>query len=223
MIVPGKPAESRLLKAVLYQDPNLAMPPEGALAKGEIEVLRNWIEMGAPDPRTEEPSTVVREVNFQEGRRFWSFQPIRNPRPPSVNNAEWAETPVDRFVLAQLERQNLRPVRRATPQALIRRITLDVLGLPPTPQEVQAFVGDESPDAWPRAVDRLLASPHFGERWGRHWLDVARYADDQLRVEFFYRALPHAWRYRDWVVQAINEDLPYDQFVLQQLAGDLVG
>ena len=221
-LVPGKPAESRLLKAVLYQDPNLAMPPDAALPKREIEILRTWIEMGAPDPRTAGAALAVREVDFVAGRKFWAFQPLRKPLPPVVPTGNRSGTPVDRFVLARMAGEGLQPVARAARQTLVRRVFLDVLGIPPTPHDASAFVADRSPDALPRLVDRLLASPHFGERWGRHWLDVARYADDQLRVEFFYRPLPHAWRYRDWVVQALNEDLPYDRFVTQQLAGDLL-
>ena len=221
-IVPGKPEDSRLLQAVLYQDPTLAMPPDNALAKREIEVLRKWIELGAPDPRKETTITAVREVDLKAGRQFWSFRPIRNPELPVVRNEAWAQTSVDRFVLARLDEEGLRPVGRASRQVLIRRASLDVLGLPPTPAEVDAFVNDDRPDAWPRLIEQLLASPHYGERWGRHWLDVARYADDQLKEEFFYRELPHAWRYRDWVVGALNDDLPYDHFVLQQLAGDVL-
>ncbi|MDP7018971.1 MAG: PSD1 and planctomycete cytochrome C domain-containing protein [Pirellulaceae bacterium] len=221
-IVPGKPAESRLLKAVLYQDPMLAMPPDNALPRREIEVLRKWISLGAPDPRSDAKSTERQAIDWRAAREFWSFQPIRSQRPPAVKDNAWVRAPIDRFVLAQLEARDLRPVGRAAKRTLVRRVFLDVLGLPPTPAELQSFLNDTSPDAWPRLVDRLLASPHYGERWGRHWLDVARYADDQLKAEFFYRELPHAWRYRDWVVRALNEDLPYDQFILQQLAGDLV-
>ena len=222
VIVPGKPGASRLLTAVLYQDPTLAMPPDAALPKREIEVLRQWIAMGAPDPRSEQTPTTVRKVDFKTGRQFWSFRPIRDPLPPRVANPAWSQSPIDRFVLARLEQQQLKPVRRATPRTLVRRAFFDVLGLPPTPRQVQEFLDDNSPDAWPRLVDRLLASPHYGERWGRHWLDVARYADDQLKEEFYYRPLPHAWRYRDWVVRVLNNDLPYDQFVTQQLAGDML-
>ena len=221
-IVPGKPDESRVLKAVLYQDPTLAMPPDSALPKREIDVLRQWIAMGAPDPRTESTPLAVREVDLKKGRQFWAFRPIRDPQLPRVANRAWAQSPIDQFVLARLEERGLKPVRQATRQKLIRRAFFDVLGLPPSPEEVQAFLDDRSPDAWPQLVDRLLASPRYGERWGRHWLDVARYADDQLKEEFYYRPLPHAWRYRDWVVRAFNDDLPYDQFVTQQLAGDIL-
>ena len=222
-LVPGKPAESRLLQAVLYQDPNLAMPPDGALPEREIVILRTWIEMGAPDPREAGAALAVREVDFVTGRQFWSFQPLRKPLPPPAAAESRNGTPIDRFVMARIAEQGLQPVARAPRQALIRRVFLDVLGVPPSPFEAAGFLADRSPDALARVVDRLLASPHFGERWGRHWLDVARYADDQLQKEFFYRPLPHAWRYRDWVVQALNEDLPYNDFVMQQLAGELLG
>lgn len=222
VIVPGKPAESRLLKAVLYQDPTLAMPPDNALSKREIDLLRKWIEMGAPDPRTVEEKVGPRAIDFDAGRQFWSFRAIADPKPPQVKNVDWPNSPIDRFVLARIEDNQLTPVGPAPRRILIRRLFLDLLGLPPTPKDVQQFIDDESPDAWLRLVDRVLSSPHYGQRWGRHWLDVARYADDQLRTEFYYRQLPHAWRYRDWVVQALNDDMPYDQFVLQQIAGDLL-
>ena len=221
-IVPGKPDESRLLKAVLYQDPTLAMPPDNALSKREIELLRTWIEIGAPDSRVDEAKAGPRVIDLERGRQFWSFRPIGDPVPPNVEHETWAQTPVDRFVAARLEEKQLEPVNKASRRVLIRRVSLDLLGLPPTPDEVEAFVDDAAPDAWARLVDRLLASPHYGERWGRHWLDVARYADDQLEKEFFYRELPHAWRYRDWVVKSLNEDMPYDRFVRQQIAGDLL-
>ena len=221
-IVPSKPDESRLLKAVLYQDPTLAMPPDNALPKREIELLRQWIAMGAADPRTIESRAGPRVIDFAAAREFWSFQPIVRHVPPEVTKTSWVRSPIDRFVLARLDERGLEPVKRSSRRMLIRRAMLDVLGLPPKPDEVDAFLQDESPEAWPRLVDRLLASPHYGERWGRHWLDVARYADDQLRTEYFYRDLPHAWRYRDWVVDALNRDLPYDQFVMRQIAGDVL-
>ncbi|MFN0199303.1 MAG: PSD1 and planctomycete cytochrome C domain-containing protein [Planctomycetaceae bacterium] len=221
-VVPGKPNESRLLKAVLYQDPTLAMPPDNALSKREIELLHKWIEIGAPDPRSEANQPETSAPDFEIARQFWSFRAVVEPVPPTVMNEDWVQSPIDRFVLSRLEENHLTPVQQASKNVLIRRAYLDLLGLPPTPDEVTEFLDDESIDAWPRLVDRLLASPHYGERWGRHWLDVARYADDQLRTEYYYRDLPHAWRYRDWVVQALNDDLPYDRFVLQQLAGDLL-
>ena len=223
-IVPGSPAKSRLMRAVEYTDEDLAMPPAGVLNKANIQLIREWIARGAPDPRTD--STPVnakpRPIDWAQARRHWAFQPIARPSQPPVQNTAWPQNPIDRFILARIEAKHLTPVTGATPTALIRRITLDLTGLPPTVRECDDFTTDDRPDAWRRLVDRLLASPAYGERWGRHWLDVARYADDQLRTEFFYRPLPHAWRYRDWVVSALNTNLPYDQFVIQQLAGDLL-
>ncbi len=157
-----------------------------------------------------------------EERQFWSFQPVKNPPVPSVQNSGWPGSPVDGFILASLEAQGLTPIEPAGRLDLIRRATYDLIGLPPTPLEVESFVNDRSPAAFAKVVDRLLASPHYGERWARHWLDVVRYGDDQLLREYSYRALPHAWRYRDWVVRAFNDDLPYDRFVIQQIAGDLL-
>ena len=155
-----------------------------------------------------------------EDRRFWSFQPISRPPLPEVKAADWPRAPIDRFVLARLEAHGLPPVRGADKRTLIRRATFDLIGLPPTPEEVDAFLADDSVDAFPKVVDRLLASPHYGERWARHWLDVARYGEDHRPNNFKYLSLPNAFRYRDWVVAAFNEDLPYDQFILKQIAGD---
>jgi cytochrome c553 len=222
-IIPGKPDKSRLLKAVLYQDPDLAMPPENAIPKRDVELIRQWIAMGAPDPRTGlKTDAGPKSIDLQAGQRFWSFQPVSRPLPATVTNEGWVRSPVDRFVLARLESKGLQPTWSASRHELIRRASIDLLGLPPTPDDVDQFVQDTSPDAWERLIDRLLASPQYGERWGRYWLDVARYADDQLRTEYFYRPLPHAWRYRDWVVRAFNEDLPYNEFVIRQIAGDLL-
>ena len=152
----------------------------------------------------------------------WALQPITAPSPPNVKNASWTRAPIDRFVLAQLEKRKLRPVGSVGRAHLIRRLYFDLLGLPPSTDQVRQFLLDKSPTAYIHLVDSLLASPAFGERWGRYWLDVARYADDQLEKEYYYRPLPHAWRYRDWVIQAFNQDLPYDVFVQQQVAGDLL-
>ncbi|MBO13158.1 MAG: hypothetical protein CMJ68_20690 [Planctomycetaceae bacterium] len=223
-IVPGAPEKSRLMRAVEYTDEDLAMPPEGVLDKSEIQLFREWISRGAPDPRTDSsPSRATSQpIDWAKARTHWAFQPLTRPNQPPVQNTAWPRNPIDRFILARLEAKRLAPVGEAPRNALIRRITLDLTGLPPTTQERDAFTADARPDAWKRLVDRLLASPAYGERWGRHWLDVARYADDQLRTEFYYRPLPHAWRYRDWVVSALNADLPYDQFVIKQIAGDLL-
>ena len=161
------------------------------------------------------------DVITPEHRQFWSFQPVSKPPLPDVQETDWPRSPIDRFVLARLESQGLTTVRPADRRTLIRRASFDLIGLPPTPEEVEAFVADNSPDAFAGVVDRLLASPHYGERWARHWLDVARYGEDQRPGNFRYRSLPDAYRYRDWVVRSFNEDLPYDQFILQQIAGDL--
>ena len=158
--------------------------------------------------------------SLEAGRKHWAFQPLRKPVPPVVKNGAWAQTEVDRFVLAALEARGLRPAPEADRRTLIRRVTVDLAGLPPTPEEVEAFVADASPGAWERVVDRLLASSHYGERWGRHWLDLARYADSSG----FHNDLdrPHAWRYRDYVIRSFNEDKPYARFIAEQLAGDEV-
>ena len=160
-------------------------------------------------------------TDFAEARKFWAFQPVRRPVPPTVADADWVRTPVDRFILAKLEEAELPPAAPATRRELIRRVYFDLLGLPPTPQEVDAFVADPAPNAYERLVDHLLSSPHYGERWGQHWLDVVRFAESE---GFEYdRALPGAWRYRDYVVRAFDEDKPYDRFVTEQLAGDEIG
>jgi cytochrome c553 len=223
VIVAGKPDESRLMRAVEYTDEDLAMPPDGVMAKSEIELIRQWISRGAPDPRTTaRPNTTAHQIDWTQAKTHWAFQPLVRPQQPPVRHGDWPRNAIDRFVLARLESRQVHPVDRATSRALIRRLSLDLTGLTPSPRDVDLFVADTRPGAWSRLVDRLLASPAYGQRWGRHWLDVVRYADDQLRTEFYYRPLPHAWRYRDWVVAAFNDDLPYDQFIVHQLAGDLL-
>ncbi len=155
-----------------------------------------------------------------EEERHWAFQPVKNPSPPVVRQRDWPRTSVDPFILAKLEARGLTPSARADRRTLLRRVTFDLLGLPPTPEEIAAFEADRSPEAWAKVVDRLLASPHYGERWGRYWLDVARYADTKGYVFFEEEAYPWAWTYRDYVIRAFNEDLPYDRFIVQQLAAD---
>ncbi|MEW6157694.1 MAG: DUF1549 domain-containing protein, partial [Verrucomicrobiota bacterium] len=154
----------------------------------------------------------------EAARRHWAFQPVRRVEPPSVKNKRWIRSPVDRFILAALEREGVSPAPAATRETLIRRASFDLIGLPPTLEEIDAFVNDRSPDAWVRLIDRLLASPHYGERWGRHWLDVARFAEtDGFELD---AVRPHAWRYRDYVIDSFNRDKPYDRFIREQLAGD---
>jgi mono/diheme cytochrome c family protein len=223
-IVPAKPDESLLIKAITHEHERLRMPPPGKLPQNEIEILVKWIESGAwwpaEDKAAAQPATASKEyVITDEQRAFWAYQPVKPPAIPPVRDARWARNGIDRFVLARLEKEGLRPVRAADKRTLIRRATFDLIGLPPTPEDVDAFIRDTRPDAFARVVDRLLASPHYGERWGRYWLDVARYSDDRFNStqEDPY---PNSWRYRNWVIQAFNDDMPYDTFVKAQIAGD---
>jgi cytochrome c553 len=214
-IVPGKPDESRLLRAVQQVDESLKMPPEGEkLTARQIADLARWIAWGAPFPPSEAPRARDRNP------AHWSFQPPVKGAIPAVRQADWPANPVDQFILAKLESAGLSPAPRADRRTLIRRVTFDLWGLPPTPEEVAEFLDDSRPEAYERLIDRLLASPAYGERWGRHWLDVARYADSNGLDENV--AHGNAWRYRDYVVASWNADKPYDRFVREQLAGDLL-
>ncbi|HZN10445.1 MAG TPA: PSD1 and planctomycete cytochrome C domain-containing protein [Blastocatellia bacterium] len=220
------PEESRLLKVIGYES-SLKMPPTGKLKDEEIAVLAAWVKMGAPWPGAAPAAAAaprskpgaVREFSEAE-KNFWAFQGMQRPAPPEVKDARWARSPVDRFILQKLEAKGLAPAPPADRLTLLRRATYDLTGLPPTEQEMKDFVADNSPDAFGRVVERLLGSPRYGERWGRHWLDVARYADSTGNDED--HRYPHAWKYRDYVIDAFNRDLPYDQFVREQLAGDLL-
>lgn len=221
-VVPGKARESLLIKAIRHADPDLAMPSkEKKLSDAIIADFEKWIDAGAADPRDGKQPAVAEGIDWKKARAFWSFQPPKMPTVPAVQNTAWAKTPIDRFILAKLEAQNLTPVRAAGKRELIRRATFDLTGLPPTPEEVDAFLKDTSADSFAKVVDRLLASPHYGERWGRYWLDVARYAEDQAHT---FAVVPNtnAWRYRDWVIDALNEDMPYDRFVRLQIAADII-
>jgi cytochrome c553 len=215
VIIPGKSADSLLIKYVTGQNKSgLRMPPEtqgSPLSDEQIALLKAWIDQGAIWPDDSKPKTE---------NKHWSFQPIRRPRPPQVKNGAFVRNAIDRFVLAELERRGVAPAAEADRSTLLRRVHLDLLGLPPSPQEVASFLADERPDAYERLVERLLASPHYGERWGRHWLDLARYADSDGYEKDLPR--PHAWRFRQWVIEALNRDLPFDQFTIEQLAGDLL-
>ncbi|HVX63550.1 MAG TPA: DUF1549 domain-containing protein, partial [Pirellulales bacterium] len=215
--VPGKPDESLLIAAVRYSD-DVQMPPSGKLKDKQIEALTHWVRLGAPWPASPEPAG---DNLAEKQQRHWAFQPIGDPVPPEVKDAAWEQTPVDRFILARLEAEGLAPSPPADRRTLIRRATVDLTGLPPTSEEVEAFVNDPAPDAYAKLIDRLLDSPHYGEQWARHWLDVARYSDTK---GYIYareqRVWVHAPAYRDWVVQAFNRDLPYDQFLLLQIAAD---
>jgi hypothetical protein len=213
-IQPGDSAASLLVRAVTHADPKLKMPPGGPLAASDVEALRQWIDAGAPWPqRAARPAAP--------SRKHWSFEPVRSVSPPPVETPEWANSAVDRFLYARMKAQGLSPLPRAAPRTLIRRVALDLTGLPPDPAEVAAFERDPSPEAFARVVDRLLSSPRYGERWGRFWLDIARYSDDKLNSTQD-DPRPNAFRYRDWVIKAFNEDMPYDVFVKAQIAGDLL-
>ena len=213
---PGDAAHSRLLLAVAGMDPDLKMPPadKPPLTALQIGVLRAWIDQGAKWPKDE---TVAGSAAHSD---HWAFQPPKRPALPDVTDKDWCRNPIDRFVLARLEKEGIIPSPEADRVTLIRRLSLDLLGLPPSPKEVDDFVADPSPDAYEKLVDRLLASPHYGERWGRHWLDLARYADSDGYEKDTGR--PYAWRYRHWVIEALNHDMPYDEFTIEQLAGDLL-
>ncbi len=221
--VPEKPEESLLIDAVRYTEVR-RMPPDGKLTARQIEVLERWVKLGLPWPGDQVlPATATGFTITEKQRQFWSFQPLRRVTIPAVDAKDWVKSDVDRFILAALEAKRLIPAKAADKRTLLRRATFDLTGLPPTPAEIDAFLEDDSPQAFGKVVDRLLASPRYGERWGRHWLDVIRYADArdliQLPAESDFR---EAWRYRDWVVDAFNRDLPYKDFVRLQVAGDLL-
>src|SRR5579885_560826 len=218
-VAPGDPGKSRLIQAVRHAG-DLKMPPKKQLPAEAVEALAAWVKMGAPWPETPQAAQGDPLSPAAARDRHWAFRPVRKPVLPAVRHEGWVRTPVDRFILARLEEKGHRPAPPADRRTLLRRITFDLIGLPPTPEEVDAFLNDPSPDAYEKVVDRLLASPHYGERWGRHWLDVARYADTKGYVFTDERRFPFSYTYRDWVIRSLNEDLPYDQFVLQQLAAD---
>ncbi|WDI41010.1 PSD1 and planctomycete cytochrome C domain-containing protein [Bremerella sp. P1] len=220
-VVPESLKESLLIEAIRHANDDLQMPPQKKLSPEVIADFEKWITLGAFDPREGESVEVHRYgIDIEEGRKHWAFQPPQDQAIPDVNRGDWPKTEIDRFVLAQLESHGISPVDDADKRTLLRRLSFDLTGLPPTEKEVTAFVTDDSPAAYEAVVDRLLASPHFGEKWARHWLDVSRYAESTgSTVNFFY---PHAWRYRDYVIDAFNDDKPYDQYVKEQLAGDLM-
>ena len=218
-IVPDEPDESLLLTALTYVDDDLQMPPDNKLTDQQIADVRKWIEMGAPHPNADGKSPrPSKTVGIDAGKQFWAFQPRRPVPVPSVDNPAWTQTPIDHFILAKLDENSLQPAPAASQHALIRRATFDLIGLPPTADEVAAFLADESPQAFSRVVDRLLGSVQYGERWGRHWLDVVRYADSNGLDENI--AHGNAWRYRDYVIAVLNSDKPFDAFVTEQLAGE---
>jgi len=219
---PGRPDESLLIESIRYGNQDLQMPPKYQLSETEIAVLEAWIEMGAPDPRTGAKVAKASGIDWEKGRAHWSFQPVTNPVSPPVKSTGWARDDLDGFILSKLEAAGLQPVHDADRFALIRRVSLDLTGLPPSVDEVGAFVRDPASDdeALAKVVDRLLQSSAFGERWGRHWLDVARYADSVGKTRNV--PFPYAWRYRNYVIDSFNEDKPYNQFLAEQVAGDLM-
>jgi mono/diheme cytochrome c family protein len=222
-VVAGEPERSLLISAVNYKDDALQMPPEGKLPADEIAALVLWIKTGAVVPDeggSPAPSKSVDDSHIEEGRKFWAFQPAKRHPLPAVSRPQWLNSAIDAFILSQLDAHQLTPNPDADRATWIRRATLDLTGLPPRPEEVREFTADDSPDSRVRALDRLLASPRYGERWARHWLDIARYSDSNGLDENV--AHGNAWRYRDYVVQSLNEDKPFDEFLTEQLAGDLL-
>jgi hypothetical protein len=228
-VMPGDPDKSLLVQAV-RQTGELKMPKGGKLKPAEVAALADWIKMGAPWPEAAKINPAAASTQYvitPQQRAFWSFQPLRQPPTPQVKEKSWVKNDIDRFVLARLESEGLKPVGAADRRTLVRRATLDLIGLPPTPDEIDTFVNDKSQRAFEKVVDRLLASPQYGERWGRHWLDVVRYAEDDVRgldpKDRGYMPFNGAYTYRDWVIQALNDDMPFDRLVKAQIAGDQLG
>ena len=218
VMLPGKSGESRLIQLVAGADSKVVMPPVGErLTAAEVGLLRAWIDQGISWPDAVDTAAAETEASKS---RHWSFQPVARPRLPRVGNPQWVRNPIDRFVLAKLDAEGVKPSPAAGMATLVRRLSLDLTGLPPAPEEVERFLLDNRPDAYEKLVDRLLDSQHYGEKWARHWLDQARYADSDGYEKDLSR--PHAWRYRHWVIDALNHDMPFDRFTLEQIAGDLL-
>lgn len=217
-LVPGKPDESALIEAIRYKDPDFEMPPKEKLPDKEIAVLEKWVAMGAPWPEAETAKVVTTKGGFtEEQRKFWSFQPLADVKPPEISNP-WVRNDIDRFIAKKHAELKLDPAPEADRRELVRRVYFDLHGLPPTKEQIDAFVGSNDPQAYEKLIDELLASPRYGERWAQHWLDVVRYAESDGYNADHYR--PAAWPYRDWVIKALNSDMPYNEFVRLQLAGD---
>ncbi len=224
-LIPGKPDESVLIQAVTHQHERLRMPAgQPRLSDGQIADLRSWVKDGAywPESKAAIAAKGKKYVITPEQRNFWSLVPVKKPAIPTVKNAAWAKSDLDRLLLARMEEKNVVPAPAADRRTLLRRAYYDLVGLPPTAAQIEAFVADQSPNAFAKVVDQLLASPQYGERWGRYWLDLARYSDDKLEAEVD-APYANAFRYRDWVINALNQDMPYDQFLKAQIAGDLMG
>ncbi|AGA26110.1 PSD1 and planctomycete cytochrome C domain-containing protein [Singulisphaera acidiphila] len=216
-IVPGSPDTSLLVQVVRHSHEEIKMPPKGKLPAPAIEALAEWVAHGAPWPK----GTVLTAAEKDEAtEKHWAFQPVRQVKAAPAKSQSWGSSTIDAFILAKLESEGMSPSEQADKRTLIRRATFDLIGIPPTATEIEAFEADHTPDAFAKVVERLLASPHYGERWGRHWLDVARYADTKGYVFNEERRYPYSYTYRDYVIRSFNEDLPYDQFLLQQIAAD---
>jgi hypothetical protein len=225
-IVVGKPDESRLIEAVRYENVDLQMPPDAKLAAADIGMLEKWVSMGAPDPRAEpadkiEKTSKIEPFDLAKRRReHWAWQPPRTGVPPPVANEHWPRHNLDRYILNRLDEAGLSPAPPSEKRTFLRRVTFDLIGLSPTPKEIEDFLSDESEMAYQRVVDRLLRSPHYGEHWGQHWLDLVRYAETRGHEQDF--EIPESFRFRDYVILAFNEDVPYDQLVIEHIAGDLL-
>jgi hypothetical protein len=218
IVTPGNPGSSTLIRAISYKDLHLKMPPTGPLPDAVVADFKEWIAAGAPDPRVDAvaPASTARVIDYAQGRKWWSFQPVHELPGPQVSDAKWTRSKIDSFVLAKLEANKLKPSPEADPRTLMRRVYLDLTGLKPTYEEVESYANDPAPDRYEKLVDRLLASPQYGERWARYWMDVMRYAEDNGSGGMYL----YAWRYRDWLIESLNKDLPYNQFVQLQLAAD---
>jgi len=220
-IEPGQPEQSLLLEAIQFTNPDLEMPPKGKITDHKIDLITQWIRMGAPDPRNGElESSGEQAIDLEAGRQFWSFRPVEDPDIPPVQHQAWPRNPIDHFIMAGLEKKDITPVNDAPPLDLLRRVYFDLAGLPPSPEDIQSFAADPSEKHYQDIVDQLLASKGFGEKWGRHWLDLARYAESTGGGRS--SVLANAWRYRNYVIESYNSDKPIDLFIREQLAGDLM-
>ncbi|MCA9266143.1 MAG: DUF1549 domain-containing protein, partial [Planctomycetales bacterium] len=223
-VIPHHPEKSLLLQAISYNNVNLQMPPDGKLSDSEIRALTDWVKRGAPDPRVGHPREKAGQsssIDIEKRRHeHWAWQPVRPGVQPEVRHQTWPQKPLDYYILAQLEQADLQPAPPADKAVILRRLYFDLTGLAPTPEDVRAFLGDNTENAYAQVVERLLDSPHFGEHWGQHWLDLMRYAETRGHEQDF--PIPEAYRYRDYVIQAFNDDVPYDQLIIEHVAGDLI-
>ena len=225
VIIPGEPSKSILMNALRYDNHDLQMPPSGKLSESVLADFEKWIAMGAQDPRNSSLDEVfavggLKAKSLEEGREFWAFKPIKLPSLPDVETDEWIKDGIDRFILREIEAKRLQPAEKAEPMTLLRRIFFDLTGLPPSPKDIKEFQENSSDESFEDIIDSLLESPRFGERWGRHWLDVARYADTTGGGR--NNPFPNAHRYRDYVINSFNKDKPFDQLMMEQIAGDLM-